>query len=99
MLKLPTLAMTILVALAATRGMAATPNYAAIQTLVVIYAENRSFENLDGTFPGANGLAEASPQSITQLDRDGRPMSGLPAIWGAPPGGRFCRALQSPLSS
>ena len=54
----------------------------AIQTLVVIYAENRSFDNLYGTFPGANGLAEASPQSITQLDRDGRPMSGLPAIWG-----------------
>ena len=55
---------------------------AAIQTLVVIYAENRSFDNLYGTFPGANGLAEASPQSITQLDRDGKPMRGLPAIWG-----------------
>ena len=64
------------------RDPAATPDYAAIQTLVVIYAENRSFDNLYGTFPGANGLAEASPQSITQLDRDGRPMSGLPAIWG-----------------
>jgi acid phosphatase len=82
MRKLPTLATTILAALAAARGMAATPDYAAIQTLVVIYAENRSFDNLYGTFPGANGLAEASPQSITQHDRDGRPMNGLPAIWG-----------------
>ena len=80
MLKLPTLVMTILAALAATPGTAATPE--AIQTLVVIYAENRSFDNLYGTFPGANGLAEASPQSITQFDRDGTPMNGLPAIWG-----------------
>ena len=83
MLKLPTLATTILAALAAAHGIRPRPpNYAAIQTLVVIYAENRSFDNLYGTFPGANGLAEASPQSITQLDRDGKPMSGLPAIWG-----------------
>ncbi len=94
MLKLPALATTIVAALAATcRTTAATPDYAAIQTLVVIYAENRSFDNLYGTFPGANGLAKASPQSITQLDRDGRPMSGLPAIWGAP-GARFCKALR-----
>jgi acid phosphatase len=83
MLKLPALTTTILAAVAATCGnAAATPDYAAIQTLVVIYAENRSFDNLYGTFPGANGLAEASPQSVVQLDRDGRPMSGLPAIWG-----------------
>ncbi len=41
-------------------GDAAGGNYADIQTLVVIYAENRSFDNLFGTFPGANGLANAS---------------------------------------
>jgi acid phosphatase len=61
---------------------ATTPNYADIETLVVIYAENRSFDNLYGSFPGANGLAQASKTSIVQLDRDGRPMRGLPAIWG-----------------
>jgi phospholipase C len=27
-----------------------------IETIVVIYAENRSFDNLYGFFPGANGL-------------------------------------------
>jgi len=80
MLKLTTLTATAL--LAAAPSMAATPNYADIQTVVVIYAENRSFDNLYGTFPGANGLAKASKTSIVQLDRDGKPMRGLPAIWG-----------------
>jgi phospholipase C len=53
-----------------------------IQTVVVIYAENRSFDNLFGKFPGANGLARASATSITQLDRDGTVLAGLPAVWG-----------------
>ena len=61
---------------------AAAPRYDDIQTIVVIYAENRSFDNLYGTFPGANGLAQASAASVTQLDRDGKPMRGLPAVWG-----------------
>jgi acid phosphatase len=61
---------------------AVAANYADIQTIVVIYAENRSFDNLFGTFPGANGLAGASPQAVAQLDRDGAPLPGLPAIWG-----------------
>lgn len=60
----------------------AGPRYDDIQTVVVIYAENRSFDNLYGTFPGANGLAQAPRTSIVQLDRDGKPMRGLPAIWG-----------------
>ena len=38
-----------------------------VQTVVVIYAENRSFDNLYGSFPGANGIP-ASP--IPQTDRD-----------------------------
>jgi len=32
---------------------------AQIDTVVVIYAENRSFDNLFGLFPGANGIANA----------------------------------------
>src|SRR6201985_1046339 len=84
MLKSPLLAATILGILATSRGtMAAPPKYNDIQTLVVIYAENRSFDNLYGTFPGANGLARASRQSIVQLDRDGKLLPGLPAVWGA----------------
>src|ERR1700759_4039740 len=61
---------------------AAPPEPDVIQTLVVIYAENRSFENLYGSFPGANGLANAPAAAVTQLARRGKPMRGLPAIWG-----------------
>ncbi len=52
-----------------------------IQTVVVIYAENRSFDNLYGTFPGADGLANASAEARTQMDRDGRPLAVLPPAW------------------
>jgi acid phosphatase len=65
-----------------TQSRAETPNYADIETIVVIYAENRSFDNLYGTFPGADGIANATQLSTVQLDRDGRPLSGLPAVWG-----------------
>src|SRR5690242_6533124 len=53
-----------------------------IDTVVVIFAENRSFDNLYGNFPGANGLANASAASKQQLDRDGTVLSELPPIWG-----------------
>ena len=53
-----------------------------IDTVVVIYAENRSFDDLYGAFPGANGLANASTASRTQRDRDGGVMKELPPIWG-----------------
>ena len=41
-----------------------------IDTIVVIYAENRSFDHLYGNFPGAEGLAQATPEQRTQLDQD-----------------------------
>jgi len=50
-----------------------------IQTVVIIYAENRSFDNLYGSFPGANGLRNA--KATTQLDRDGRKLKELPPVW------------------
>ncbi len=52
-----------------------------IDTVVVIYAENRSFDNLYGSFPGADGLKQASPTSLKQLDRDGAVMAELPPVW------------------
>jgi acid phosphatase len=52
-----------------------------IKNVVVIYLENRSFNNLFGNFPGvAQPLASANPEP--QLDRDGSVLSSLPKIWG-----------------
>jgi Phosphoesterase family len=45
-----------------------------ITNIVVIYAENRSFDNLYGHFPGANGLDNISADQARQLDRDGTPL-------------------------
>jgi phospholipase C len=42
-----------------------------IETVVIIYAENRSFDNLYGHFPGADGLANVRPGSSAQVDREG----------------------------
>ncbi|HMA31857.1 MAG TPA: alkaline phosphatase family protein, partial [Casimicrobiaceae bacterium] len=60
---------------------------AKIQHIVVIYAENRSFDNLYGLFPGADGIANATPAQYTQVDRDGAPLATLPPVWkGQGPG-------------
>ncbi|HSU04875.1 MAG TPA: acid phosphatase, partial [Acetobacteraceae bacterium] len=56
------------------------PRLEKIQTVVMIYAENRSFDNLYGYFPGANGLADLTAHP--QLDRDGMPLKELPPVWG-----------------
>src|SRR5438128_9298403 len=48
-----------------------------IKTIVVIYAENRSFDHLYGLFPGANGIANATAEQKTQLDHDGTPLPYL----------------------
>ncbi len=53
----------------------------AIDHIIVIYAENRSFDNLYGLFPGANGLANLTPEQYTQIDRDGKPFDVLPPVW------------------
>jgi acid phosphatase len=53
-----------------------------ITNVVVIYLENRSFDNLFGTFPGANGLSSTAAKSIKQLDRDGSSvLATLPPAW------------------
>lgn len=53
-----------------------------IKTIVVIYAENRSFDNLYGRFPGANGLQNVTPENSLQVDRDGSVLRELPPVWG-----------------
>jgi len=52
----------------------------AIEHIVVIYAENRSFDHLYGLFPGANGIAQATPEQYLQIDHDGKPFPYLPTI-------------------
>ena len=58
----------------------------AIETLVVIYAENRSFDNMYGLFPGANGIPgrNASSDGVyhPQRDFDGKVLPVLPPTWG-----------------
>jgi phospholipase C len=54
---------------------------ARIEHIVVIYAENRSFDHLYGLFPGAEGIASATAEQKTQLDHDGRPLPQLPPTW------------------
>ncbi len=51
-----------------------------IDTVVVIYAENRSFDHLYGLFPRANGLANVKPEQFLQRDHDGSILTGL-SVW------------------
>ena len=60
-----------------------------VDTIVVIFAENRAFDNLYGHFPGARGLNEVLdgagrplPSYKAQVDRDGTVLPVLPPAWG-----------------
>ena len=61
-----------------------------IANVVVIYAENRSFNNLFANFPGATGVPAAKepkkkgapPPFAPQRDRDGSVFAKLPPAWG-----------------
>ena len=52
-----------------------------IDNIVVIFAENRSFDVLYGGFPGANGVKKAKRTSYEQRDRNGAVLAELPPIW------------------
>src|ERR1700738_770794 len=74
----------LLAALAVIAGSACGGHRAALQdidTIVVLYAENRSFDNLYGSFPDANGLSQVTPAEYTQRDRDGSVLKELPPVW------------------
>ncbi|WP_095068405.1 acid phosphatase [Pseudomonas sp. Irchel 3A18] len=54
-----------------------------IKTVVVIYAENRSFNNLFADFPGVEKpLSALKPADYQQHDRDGSLLKTLPPAWG-----------------
>jgi phospholipase C len=50
--------------------------------IVVLYLENRSFDNLFGLFPGADGIANAAA-TASQVDAAGRPYARLPPVMDA----------------
>jgi len=64
-----------------------------IEHIIVIYAENRSFDNLYGLFPGADGIANATPEQYTQVDYDGKPLPRLPFWQGKDPDPAYPRDL------
>src|SRR5262249_20080531 len=59
-----------------------------VQTVVVIYAENRGFDNIYGTYPNANGIpginSSATGTLKPQTDRDSANtvLTKLPMVWG-----------------
>ncbi len=69
----------VVLACALVRAQNRQPDLSGIQNIVVIFAENRSFDVLYGGFPGANGLHEAGGGA--QFDRDGTPLKELPPVW------------------
>lgn len=60
-----------------------------VKNVVVIYAENRSFDGLYGNFPGANGISslydangKLTSAYVPQKDRNGNVLATLPQTWG-----------------
>jgi phospholipase C len=50
-----------------------------LQHIVVVFLENRSFDNVFGLFPTADGLLNAGP-AATQVNEDGKAYDTLPAV-------------------
>ena len=69
-------------AAAGSLGAAQAADLSKIKTIVVIYAENRSFDNLYGLFPGADGIANAKPKDYLQRDHDGSALPYL-RVWNS----------------
>jgi acid phosphatase len=71
----------------AARGSLDAKLKAHVKNVVVIFLENRSFNNLFANFPGtAAPLSAASPEP--QKDRDGSVLPTLPKVWGGMVPGR-----------
>ena len=54
-----------------------------VKNVVVIYLENRSFNNLFANFPGTQSpLSAVTPEAAAQRDRNGSVLPTLPKVWG-----------------
>jgi phospholipase C len=71
---------TLLLALVGTAQAVNAVDLSAIETIVVLYPENRSFDHLYGLFPGANGIANATKEQYSQRDHDGSVLPYL-RVW------------------
>ena len=58
---------------------APVPGLDKVQHIIVLYLENRSFDNLYGLFPGAEGLASVKG-APPQVDLDGNVLATLPPV-------------------
>ncbi|MYM95608.1 acid phosphatase [Duganella vulcania] len=68
---------------AAVKGSLDAKLKAHVKNVVVIYLENRSFNNLFANFPGtAAPLSTATAAACQQRDRDGSVLPALPKVWG-----------------
>jgi acid phosphatase len=60
-----------------------------VKNVVVIFLENRSFNNLFANFPGtAAPLSDVTQAAAAQKDRDGSVLPALPKVWGGMVPGR-----------
>src|SRR4051794_3162391 len=55
------------------------PGLEKVNHIIVIYLENRIFDNLYGLFPGADGIAQAA-SAPPQVDKSGKPYETLPPV-------------------
>ncbi len=58
---------------------APVPGLDKINHIIVLYLENRSFDNIYGSFPGADGLANAG-DAAKQVDKSGKLLETLPPV-------------------
>ena len=91
---------SLLLASCATTPSNADRTVSAIDTVVVIYAENRAFDTLYGLYPGANGIPGINPTAVggvvPQKDFDGSALPVLPPVWnGATAGGQAVTLTQA----
>ncbi|MCE2563565.1 acid phosphatase [Komagataeibacter sp. FNDCF1] len=70
-----------------------------IETVVVIFAENRSFDNLYNGFPGADTFAGKPDALAAQRDRDGSILRELPPVWGGLTGRGVPHAVTQAMSA
>src|SRR5437763_8478305 len=100
--KYPASAFTALVASLLSTGASlaqvSNENLSKIDTVVIIYAENRSFDHLYGYFPGANGIDQATDEQKTQLDHDGTPLRQLTVFNAGKVDERFPRMPNQPFA-